>query len=333
MKYILNETPVRTSNNYKINNIEVEMDIPSIKSFSKYSVDGISYKETDDKNFESRIGLSFEKYHKLDIDITNEKNINILYDIVEDILVDNININLAENSDSVINIKYESHSNINHHMKLVINGGRNSKAIINFINILSSDSKNFVAIEKNLDTHAFAEVNYIDFSGGLRVINYYSSLIGIEAKSIFNNIYIGKNEERIDMNYYAGCIGEKTTGIINVCGALTDTAYKTFKGTIDFIEGSKKSVGKEKENVILLSDTCKSRSLPILLCHEEDVEGAHGIATGKIDKEKLFYLMSRGMDEVEAKKLIIKSNFNYVIDKLDENIKELILKEIDNLFL
>ena len=61
MKYILNETPVRTSNNYKINNIEVEMDIPSIKSFSKYSVDGISYKETDDKNFESRIGLSFEK--------------------------------------------------------------------------------------------------------------------------------------------------------------------------------------------------------------------------------------------------------------------------------
>ena len=41
------------------------------------------------------------------------------------------------------------------------------------------------------------------------------------------------------MNYYAGCIGEKTTGIINVCGALTDTAYKRLKGLLILLKAQK----------------------------------------------------------------------------------------------
>ena len=69
----------------------------------------------------------------------------------------------------------------------------------------------------------------------------------------------------------------------------------------------------------------------MLLCHEEDVVGAHGVSTGKIDEEKLFYLMSRGLTEEESKKLILNANYNIVIDKiLDEDTKELVRKEINN---
>ena len=68
----------------------------------------------------------------------------------------------------------------------------------------------------------------------------------------------------------------------------------------------------------------------MLLCHEEDVQGAHGVSTGKIDESKLFYLMSKGISEKAAKKLIINANFNDIINEIsNEEIKQLVIEEID----
>ena len=68
----------------------------------------------------------------------------------------------------------------------------------------------------------------------------------------------------------------------------------------------------------------------MMLCHEEDVTGAHGVSAGKIDKNKLFYLTSRGLDEMEARRLIINANFAQVINNIpDENIREEILEIVE----
>ena len=67
-----------------------------------------------------------------------------------------------------------------------------------------------------------------------------------------------------------------------------------------------------------------------MLCHEENVSGAHGVSSGKIDKNKLFYLMSRGLSEGEAKRLVINANFAQVLKNInDENIKTEILELIE----
>ena len=50
----------------------------------------------------------------------------------------------------------------------------------------------------------------------------------------------------------------------------------------------------ENEYCMLLSDNAKSISLPMLLCGEEDVEGNHGVASGKVNRDELLYIMSRG---------------------------------------
>lgn len=117
---------------------------------------------------------------------------------------------------------------------------------------------------------------------------------------------------------------------IDVQGALNDNAKKNFKGTIDFKKGCKKAKGNENEYCMLLSDTAKSIALPMLLCTEADVEGNHSTASGKAEKEALFYIMSRGISYKEAIKLIIRARFNKIIERIkDEKLQEKILEEID----
>ena len=104
---------------------------------------------------------------------------------------------------------------------------------------------------------------------------------------------------------------------MQVRGALLGGAEKTFRGTLDFLEGSKGSVGREDEEVMVLSDHVQNRSVPIMLSHEDDVDGHHAVSIGKMDEEKLFYLMSRGLDLAEAQKLVVEANFQPVLDRID----------------
>ena len=82
---------------------------------------------------------------------------------------------------------------------------------------------------------------------------------------------------------------------------------------------------------MLLSDKAKSIALPMLLCTEDNVEGNHSTASGKIDNNQLFYIMSRGLSYKEAVKLMVKANFNKIIERItDEELKNEVLNEIDN---
>lgn len=118
---------------------------------------------------------------------------------------------------------------------------------------------------------------------------------------------------------------------MEVQGALKDESKKHFKGTLDFKRGAKKSKGDENEFCMLLSDTAKSIALPMLLCSEEDVEGNHSTATGKVGNKELFYMMSRGFDKKEAMKLLVKAKFNKIIETIkNEELKSEIIEEIDS---
>ncbi|MNV83713.1 FeS cluster assembly protein SufD [compost metagenome] len=108
----------------------------------------------------------------------------------------------------------------------------------------------------------------------------------------------------------------RTKSDIETRGVLKDTSKKIFRGTLDFKKGATRSNGAEGEHVILLSPSVKSDSIPLLLCGEDDVTGAHAASVGKIDENKLFYLMSRGFNEKEAKKLIIEGSFSDIIDEI-----------------
>ena len=187
-----------------------------------------------------------------------------------------------------------------------------------------------LSIENNLEENARVDFCIVDFGGKTSITNYYSNIKGNGAKANINTIYLGTENQVFDINYIAELFGEKTETNIEVQGALKDEAKKNFKGTIDFKKGSKKAKGDENEFCMLLSDKAKSKALPMLLCTEEDVEGNHSSAAGKIEDDKLFYIMSRGISEKDAMKLIVKARFNKIIEMIkDEELKQEISEEID----
>ena len=133
-----------------------------------------------------------------------------------------------------------------------------------------------------------------------------------------------------DINYIVDINGQESKVDIDVQGALKDESKKHFKGTIDFKKGCKKAKGNENEFCILLSDKAKSLALPMLLCTEDDVEGNHSTASGKVDNKDLFYIMSRGISYKDAIKLLVKAKFNQIIQTIkDEQLKQEILEQID----
>ena len=342
-KLKVNDTPVRTARNFKINNIEVELDLPEkIAEFKNVEIindKSIIDNEVSNTSLTYGTGKILEELNyetansKVRIQTSNKKEDIIIRYNFDDNNVNLINqIEIIANGDTNVIIEYKSQTT----QKCLHNGiirtiaNENAKLDVTIVNLLNENSDNFEAIENRLEKNSKVNYTIIDIGGKTSISNYYSNIIGENADNDLKSIYLGIGEQRKDINYIAELRGMKTNIDIDVQGALKDSAKKNFKGTIDFKKGSKKAKGNENEYCMLLSDKAKSIALPMLLCTEEDVEGNHSTASGKVDEKQLFYIMTRGISYKEAVKLIVKSKFNKIIERIsDEDLKEEVLSEID----
>ena len=329
-----NNTPVRTSKNFNINNIKLDVIIPeNLSKFSNACVSSDVALLNEDLKFVYGVGLDYSKAnYKGKIELKDGDDVKILFNF------DKNNLNLIyellidANGNATITIEYKSsclercfHSGA---LKLIANASSNVN--VNLVNFLNEDSANFEAIENVLNENSNVNYTIIDIGAKTSVSNYYSNIVGDNSKNDLKTVYLGTGEQVKDINYIAELYGKKTNIDIDVQGALSGKAKKNFKGTIDFKKGCKKAKVDENEFCMLLSDNAKSIALPMLLCSEDDVEGNHSTASGKVDNQVLFYIMSRGLSYKEAVKLLVKSNFVTIIDRITDNdLKNEIIEIID----
>jgi len=169
-----------------------------------------------------------------------------------------------------------------------------------------------------------ARVQFVaaDVGGGNCSADVEIDLTGDEATADLTAVYFGFGTRRLDYNYVIRQRGKRTSATMTVRGALTDSCDKIFRGTLDFQRGAKGSVGREVEEVVVLSSGTRNRSVPLMLAAEDEVDGHHAVSVGKLDEEKIFYLMSRGLDTSQARRLIVEAAFAPVVDKItDENLR------------
>lgn len=346
----LNETPVRTAKNFRINNIKLEnIEVPEvIPTFENVTIIGDTSKINIDSNTDTNLvyGLSEELTNqvkhganqKIKLNINSNQNekseveIDFYFDNENSVLIDNIEIIANENTKSTVIIKYTSNQeNESYHNGIIkAKAEKNSELNIVLVNLMNTKSNNFLSIENDFGENAKINYTIVDFGGKHSITNYYSNLQGDNCDNQLNTIYLGKENQVFDLNYIGELRGKKSNIDIEVQGALKDTSKKHFKGTIDFKKGCKKATGNENEACMLLSDTAKSIALPMLLCSEEEVEGNHSSSAGKIGEKELFYIMSRGFELKEAMKLMVRARFNQILEKIEkEELREEILQEID----
>ena len=351
----LNETPVRTARNFRINNMKLEnIEVPEvISTFENVIIIGDTSKinieqNADNTNTDLVYGLSEELTNqakhganqKIKLNINNTQNkkekteaeIDFKFDDENAALIDNIEITANENTKSTVIIKYTSNQeNESYHNGIIkAKAEKNSELNIVVVNLMNTKSNNFLAIENDFEENAKINYTIVDFGGKHSITNYYSNLQGDNCDNQLNTIYLGKENQVFDLNYIGELRGKKSNIDIEVQGALKDTSKKHFKGTIDFKKGCKKATGNENEACMLLSDTAKSIALPMLLCSEEEVEGNHSSSAGKIGEKELFYIMSRGFELKEAMKLMVRARFNQILEKIEnDELREEILQEID----
>ena len=115
--------------------------------------------------------------------------------------------------------------------------------------------------------------------------------------------YLAGAGEKLDLAYTVPVRGIKARANLDMTGVLSDDAKKALRATIDLVNGCKGAKASEQETVLVCGDDVVNKTLPTILCDEDDVEGSHGAAIGTVSPEQLAYLRDRGLTEDEAEEL------------------------------
>ena len=137
------------------------------------------------------------------------------------------------------------------------------------------------------------------------------NLAGDESACHVDTRYLGNGARTVDFNYLMLQHGRATTCQLDAQGVLLEQSTKTLRGTIDLVHGCKGSVGTEHETVLIASDDVRNKTIPIILCDEDDVQGAHGATIGHVNPEQLEYLTSRGLDLPSIEALFATGMFDH----------------------
>lgn len=282
-----------------------------------------------DYEFDEKFVSLAEGNYKNGFLITTDKNficknpVRVEYNFNRDnkTLVDFNLIVLDENSslDLVIDFSGDEKLEAFHCGIIKVIAGRNSKLNITKIQRLGDNSNNFDINIAYVDEGADVRWTAIELGSDITAASYISNLKGRESSSSMDSVYFGDKERRLDLGYTMNHYGIGSTSNIEVKGVLKDSSKKVFRGNLNFKSGGRKAKGREAEYVILMDPSVKSDAIPVLFCEEDDVNGEHAASAGQMDGDKLFYLMSRGLSEREAKKLIVEAAFNPIIDKIPFN--------------
>ena len=182
-----------------------------------------------------------------------------------------------------------------------------------------------VGIEAHED--AVCDVRQYALGGGAVGMGLAVNLVGNRARLDLNNRYHACHEELLDVNHVARMRGCATRAEIAESGILNDSARKTLRATIDFIRGSKDAKGNEAETVQILGDGVVNKTMPVILCDEDNVAGNHGATIGSVSPEQIEYLQARGLSRHEAELLFVRALFEDAIIHAPEALSHTVAVE------
>ena len=140
---------------------------------------------------------------------------------------------------------------------------------------------------------AAAEVNGVTFATGKQLISYYTQQTH------------NAPHTKSDLLYK---------------DVVRDHARCVWRGMIKVAKDAQKTDGYQRNDSLLMSETCRADAIPGLEIEADDVRCTHGATCGRVDEEQLFYCMCRGLSRAEAMHLIVEGFFQRVYDRIPVEI-------------
>ncbi len=245
-----------------------------------------------------------------------------------------------------------SNTNINFQLNFDLKESSSIK-IINFSD--DNSEKNFInnLFNFNLDKNAILKNYKIDKKNNTNIKYDYSSIIQKE-NSISETFIFSSGSDYLKNEVNCNLEGKYSSAFINgihslcknkhheirtktnhlyentksyqlIKSVIDDSSKSVYQGKIYVDSKAQKTDGYQLSKAILLNEQAEFNAKPELEIYADDVKCSHGSASGSLDEDSIFYLMSRGLDQKTAKELLINGFLLDVVEKItDEEIKKLI---------
>ena len=163
-----------------------------------------------------------------------------------------------------------------------------------------------------------ASLDWVFGALGSRLTKNFSDLdlIGQGAKGRMSGFYFADGEQHLDLDTQQNHLAPHTTSDLLYKGALRDRSRSVWQGMIYVAPGAQKTDGYQANRNLVLSPKARADSIPGLEILADDVRCTHGATVGKIDRDQVFYLRSRGIPYQEAERLIVEGFFDPIMQRI-----------------
>ena len=245
-----------------------------------------------------------------------------------------------------------SNTNINFQLNFDLEESSSIK-IINFS--VDDSEKNFInnLFNFNLDKNAILKNYKIDKKNNTNIKYDYSSIIQKEnsisetfifssgsdyvknevncnledkySSAFINGIHLLSKNKHHEIRTKTNHLYENTKSYQLIKSVIDDSSKSVYQGKIYVDSKAQKTDGYQLSKAILLNEQAEFNAKPELEIYADDVKCSHGSASGSLDEDSIFYLMSRGLDQKTAKELLINGFLLDVVEKItDDQIKKLL---------
>ena len=249
-------------------------------------------------------------------------------------------LNLKEDSEQYFSVNFQSDDNAIPYIGIKVDKNKSGKLYLNFdqlvigniypiIEIFLNDNSNLEIIlsvtspkEINIVNSIYAQlekdsnltIHNISTGAALSRSRMDIDLLGNGSEFSLDGIYFGEEMQIHDNRVFVNHLGKNTSSNMITKGVLGDQSSSIFTGTIHIAEGAEKTESHQENRNILLSEEATAQSVPNLEILCDDVICSHGSSVGPIEENVYHYVMARGVEKVDADKLLIKGFFNEVIN-------------------
>ncbi|MCO7127309.1 Fe-S cluster assembly protein SufD [Sporolactobacillus shoreicorticis] len=143
-----------------------------------------------------------------------------------------------------------------------------------------------------------------------------TNLEGDGAAADIKAVSIGSGTQKQNFDNYVRHVGKATQSQLLVRAAQKDASNSIFNARTKIEHGASGADGEQTQRVLMLSDDARGDANPILLIDEYDVIAGHAASVGRVDPDQLYYLMSRGIKQELAEKLIVEGFLAPIVDLL-----------------